>query len=256
MNARIIVPNCNGEGGGCDYSGNTQGLLFFLFNGQTHGIWKLLGQGLNLSCNFNLRHSCGNPGSFNPQCQVGAPQSHTSAATQAAAVGWFFFFSFFGLPSGIRSSWVRDHIWATVATYATAVATLDPLTHTVPGQGSHLYPDAVETPPILFCQCGNFCSEFLTLCATAESSHRGFVKADSYYFLIWVLVTQRVTLHLTVSFPVSMDMELRHRGLNELHHVYMNAPAGFGILGEAWNKSPAATKGWLFIKLSKHALHI
>ena len=167
-----------------------------------------------------------------------------------------FFFPFFGLPSGIRSSWFRDHIWATVATYATAVATLDPLTHTVPGQGSHLYPDAVETPPILFCQCGNFCSEFLTLCATAESSHRGFVKADSYYFLIWVLVTQRVTLHLTVSFPVSMDMELRHRGLNELHHVYMNAPAGFGILGEAWNKSPAATKGWLFIKLSKHALHI
>ena len=37
---------------------------FFFFNGQTHGIWKLLGQGLNLRC------SCISAGSFNPLGQA------------------------------------------------------------------------------------------------------------------------------------------------------------------------------------------
>ena len=36
----------------------------FIFYGQTHGIWKFLGQGLNLS------HSCSNAGSFNPLHQA------------------------------------------------------------------------------------------------------------------------------------------------------------------------------------------
>ena len=40
-----------------------------------------------------------------------------------------FFFFHFWLPHGIWSSWARDQIWATVTTYATALATIDPLTH-------------------------------------------------------------------------------------------------------------------------------
>ena len=37
-----------------------------------------------------------------------------------------FLFSLFWLPCGIWSSWARDHIGATVASYTTAVATPDP----------------------------------------------------------------------------------------------------------------------------------
>ena len=40
-----------------------------------------------------------------------------------------FFFFLFCLPHSIWSSWARDHIWATVASYATAVATTRSLTH-------------------------------------------------------------------------------------------------------------------------------
>ena len=38
--------------------------LSYLF-GCTHSIWKFLGQGLNPSCSFDLRHSIGNAGPFN-----------------------------------------------------------------------------------------------------------------------------------------------------------------------------------------------
>ena len=40
-------------------------------NGCTCSIWKLLGQGLNLSHSYNLHHSCGNAGSFNLLHQAG-----------------------------------------------------------------------------------------------------------------------------------------------------------------------------------------
>ena len=32
-------------------------------------------------------------------------------------------------PTAYGSSWAKDQIWATAATYATAMATQDPLTH-------------------------------------------------------------------------------------------------------------------------------
>ena len=45
-------------------------------------------------------------------------------------VGFFVLvFGILGLPRGIWSSWARDQIQAAVATYATAAAVLDPLTH-------------------------------------------------------------------------------------------------------------------------------
>ena len=38
-------------------------------------------------------------------------------------------FSILQLPQGIYSSWARDQMWVTVATYATVTAMPDPLTH-------------------------------------------------------------------------------------------------------------------------------
>ena len=37
----------------------------------------------------------------------------------------FFFFSFLATPMDYGSSWARDQIWATVVTYAIAVAMVD-----------------------------------------------------------------------------------------------------------------------------------
>ena len=55
--------------------------LSFFYNGHTPGIWKFLGQGLNLS------PSCGNSRSFNPLCWA-KNQTHASAVTRAAAIGF------------------------------------------------------------------------------------------------------------------------------------------------------------------------
>ena len=44
-------------------------IYFFICH--THGIWKFPGQGLNLSCSFDLLLSCGNAGCFNPLHQAG-----------------------------------------------------------------------------------------------------------------------------------------------------------------------------------------
>ena len=60
-------------------------ILFFFFNGHTHGIWKFPGQGLNLSHSYNQCHSCSNARSFNPSCWS-RDQTHASGATQAAAI--------------------------------------------------------------------------------------------------------------------------------------------------------------------------
>ena len=59
----------------------------------------------------------------------------------ATRVAYIFFL--FWLPHGIWSSRARDQIRATVATYAEAVTTADPLIH-VPGQGLNLCPDTSE----------------------------------------------------------------------------------------------------------------
>ena len=67
----------------------------------------------------------------------------------------FFFFLFWPL-HGIWSFQARDQIRATVATYTTAVATQDPLTHCAgPDWGSNLCPDAAEMPPTLLCHSKN-----------------------------------------------------------------------------------------------------
>ena len=44
------------------YGSNPQ--TFFFLNGCTHGIWKFLGQGLNMKHNCSLCHGCGNTGSL------------------------------------------------------------------------------------------------------------------------------------------------------------------------------------------------
>ena len=44
---------------------------YIFLNDHTHDRWKFLGQGLNLSHSCNLRHSCGNVGSFNLLCVPG-----------------------------------------------------------------------------------------------------------------------------------------------------------------------------------------
>ena len=46
---------------------------------------EIPGQGLNLSCSFNLHHSYSDTRSFNPLC-MGGDQTHASAATWATAV--------------------------------------------------------------------------------------------------------------------------------------------------------------------------
>ena len=64
-------------------------------------------------------------------------------------VSFLVFFSFFWLPHGIWSSQARDHVWAVVVTYATATATLDPLTH-FPGPGT-------EPVSLALQRCCQFC---------------------------------------------------------------------------------------------------
>ena len=58
---------------------------FFFFNGCTGGIWKFLGEWLNLSHSCDLSCSCGNTRYFNPLCWTG-DWTHTSAVTWVAAV--------------------------------------------------------------------------------------------------------------------------------------------------------------------------
>ena len=48
----------------------------FFFNGCTHGVWKFLGQRLNLSCCCNLCCSCGNTRSLTHCATAGTPVSY------------------------------------------------------------------------------------------------------------------------------------------------------------------------------------
>ena len=75
--------------------------------------------------------------------------------------GLFLFF--FWPPCGIRSSWTRDQIGATVATYTTARSTLDPLTHST-GLRLNLCPGTAETLSILLCRSGNSSLLFFFFC--------------------------------------------------------------------------------------------
>ena len=62
-------------------------LIFFYFCGQTHGKWKFLGQGLNLSCSCDLCHSCSKAMYFNPLCWA-RDRTCTSAVTGAPEVSF------------------------------------------------------------------------------------------------------------------------------------------------------------------------
>lgn len=50
-------------------------IWFFFFSGCTHGKWKSLGQGSNLSQSRDLRHSCRNTGSLTCCVPVGTPRN-------------------------------------------------------------------------------------------------------------------------------------------------------------------------------------
>ena len=79
------------------------GSLTFFFNQNFlwlhRGIWKFLGQGLNLS------HSCSNARSFNPLSQA-RDLTHTSTVTQATAVGAQTYLAIVGTPCLVFGYWV------------------------------------------------------------------------------------------------------------------------------------------------------
>ena len=62
-------------------------LFAFYFFILIYLLWEFLGHGLNLSCSWDLRHSCGDAGSFNSPYQTG-DWTRTSAETWAAALGF------------------------------------------------------------------------------------------------------------------------------------------------------------------------
>ena len=62
-------------------------LVFLIFYGCTHGIWKIPGQGLNPSHSYKLCSSYNNAGSFNPLYLAG-DGIHISTGTQATVVGF------------------------------------------------------------------------------------------------------------------------------------------------------------------------
>ena len=73
-------------------------LLLFFFYGPTQGIWKFLGQGLNVSYSCLLHYSCSNVKSFNLLCGA-RDQTHTSKATQAVSVGFLMNWAMVGSPT-------------------------------------------------------------------------------------------------------------------------------------------------------------
>ena len=86
--------------------------FFFFLNGFTHGIWKFLGQRLNLNHSCNLYHSCGNTLSFNPLCQA-RDWTHVSTVTQAAAVRFWTCCTTVGTPCAflfffLAAQWHRE----------------------------------------------------------------------------------------------------------------------------------------------------
>ena len=89
-------------------------LFFFFFLGSTYGIWKFLGQGVNLSQRCDIHHSLSKARSLThcsltPYATVGTPKT--------------FFFAF---PTAYGSSQAKDQICLTAATRAASVTMLDP----------------------------------------------------------------------------------------------------------------------------------
>ena len=72
--------------------------FFFFAYGHTHDMWKFLGQGLNLSCSYNLCHSCSNA-RFLTHSVLDQRWTPTSTATQATAVGSLTYCTTAGTPT-------------------------------------------------------------------------------------------------------------------------------------------------------------
>uniref|UniRef100_A0A8D1PF60 RRM domain-containing protein n=1 Tax=Sus scrofa TaxID=9823 RepID=A0A8D1PF60_PIG len=82
--------------GSASNAGSGSGLFYFvLIYGSSHGIWKVPGQGLNLSHRCHLPHTCSNAGSFNPLCWARGQTYASSANRVTAAVAFFFCFVLF-----------------------------------------------------------------------------------------------------------------------------------------------------------------
>ena len=122
--------------------------------GCTCSTWKLLSQGLNLSCNCNLHYSTARSLA---NCVWVGIKPMPPQRPKLLQLDFFFPFSD---TCGIWSSWARHQIQATDVTYTTA--TPDPLTHY---EGSNPHPGVTETPWISLCHSRNSCSRiFKPLC--------------------------------------------------------------------------------------------
>ena len=90
-------------------------LLFFF--GCIRGIWRFLGQGMNLSHSFDLHHRCSNTGSLS-HCPWARDWPHASTATCCTTVRTpriFFFLHFRAIPMAYGSSQARGQIRAAAA---------------------------------------------------------------------------------------------------------------------------------------------
>ena len=72
-------------------------IYMYIFYGRTCYKWKFLGQGLNLSCNWDLHCCCSNTRSFNHCAGLRIP--HAATPTWAAAVGFLTFCTVGGTPN-------------------------------------------------------------------------------------------------------------------------------------------------------------
>ena len=63
-------------------------LCIYLFFASTHSIWKFLGQGSNLSCSWDLRHSCSNAGSLTSVPQRELPELFLNDASCFINMDW------------------------------------------------------------------------------------------------------------------------------------------------------------------------
>ena len=93
-------------------------------------------------------------------------------------IDWFFLFC---PHHGIWSCWARDWIQATVATYTTAVAMPDPLTHCA-GPGIKPASWHAEMPLILLCHSGNSHIIFIAALIKTKKIFLEWIPNISFFF--------------------------------------------------------------------------
>ena len=111
-------------------------MFVFVFYGCTSGIWKFLGQELNLSCSTKLCQSCSNARSFNPPYQAGDQTGPPQRSNLLQSYSSFFFFFFFVFLSflgphlrhmEVPRLGVKSELLLSAYTTATATQILNPL---------------------------------------------------------------------------------------------------------------------------------